>query len=309
MLCAKLFTRKMQQTLFESRHSSHSMFTDVLLVQGNVQSKSRNTPKKTPQEKNVYHQERQRLPKEHDRGTVAGLDMIWNQWSGKKLDAVNRGIHPHYHQMGRQNQHHHDSHNVNKMWERYTDKKLNHQVTAMELQKKVPHRGYAAAEADISILVYQTASSTTAPPPREDRRRIGVERFYVDQQIGTVQYKTTISGNVHVCIQSKNASPRLPSRADVRVIFPNSPVLLNQQQQSKMALADALAALNGQLEHILNQADFAKNFEVQFHTQSLNLEKATVQYSIFRIICLVLIGTIQMRLIYVFFNKKPWLYS
>ena len=49
--------------------------------------------------------------------------MIWNQWSGKKLDAVDRGIHPHYHQMGRQNQRHHDSHNVSKMWERYTVKK------------------------------------------------------------------------------------------------------------------------------------------------------------------------------------------
>ena len=287
------------------------MFTDVLLVQENVQSKSRHTSQKTPQEKNDSDQERPQLPIDHDRDTVSGLDMIWNQWSGKKLDAVARGVHPHYHQLGRQNQHHHDSHNVNKMWERYTDKKLNLQVTAMERQNNVPNRAFAALEADISILIYQTATSRTAPPlPKEDRRRIGVERFYIDQQIGAVQYKTTISGNIHVCIQSKHASPRSPSRADIRVVFPHSHVLLNQQQQrSKMALVDALAALNGQLEHILNQADFAKNFEVQFHTQSLNLEKATVHFSIFRIMCLVLIGMIQMRLIYVFFNKKPSLCS
>lgn len=209
---------------------------------------------------------------------------------------------------------------LNTFWERHKDMKIQQQHLGSNLAEGdesihlLPSKGEdSGEESDISILVYQTIETMESPStliaPKDDKQkknrpnRHGIERYYIQETKGRITYTTsTTPGSVHICVQSKKASPQYPSRAGIDVQYD---FYRKQQQQLLMSLADTLTFMGkDQVPTMLKEADYAKTIEVAFHAQSIKFSGDIIRYSIVRILCLLLIAIVQLQFLMHFFNTK-----
>jgi hypothetical protein len=261
------------------------------------------------------------LPKQStqylDHDAVMGIDAMWSrrqQQHPGKMVGSQLGTH--------QEKQFYDSErrDLNSLWERHRDRKIQQNQPSINLSKgdeiihSFPSKGEdQEEESDISILVYQTiktseSQSTISFHSDEKQKKIlpkrhGIERYYIQERKGRISYTTSkISGSVHICVQSKRASPQYPSRAGIEVQYD---FYRRQQQQLLMSLVDTLTYMRkDQVQTMLKEADYTKTLEVAFHAQSVQFSGAVIRYSVVRILCLILIAIVQLQFLLHFFNKK-----
>lgn len=266
----------------------------------------------------------QTLPKytpQHLDNVAVGVDIMWSRRQQQQRYGILEGepllvvgtqqekeFYDGQRRRGRRNN------DLNTIWERHRDMNLQrHKLDSVtsDIHTLSVEGKEEEEESDISILVYQTSTaatiqklssiSTDTKDQKSRPYRHGIERFYVQDTGGVITYKTKVSGSVYICIQSKKASPQYPSRAGIHVQYD----LHQQQRQVWSSLTDTLTSIRrNQVQTMLNEADYAKTLEVNFHTQSLHLYAASTQYSLVRILCLLLIGFVQLQFLLHYFHKK-----
>jgi hypothetical protein len=261
------------------------------------------------------------LPKQStqylDHDAVVGIDAMWSrrqqQLQGEMVGGL-LGTH--------QETQFYDSErrDLNSLWEGHRDRKIQQNQLSINFSQgdesihSFPSKGEdQEEESDISILVYQTIKTSESPSTiishsDEKQKKIllkrhGIERYYIQERKGTISYTTSkISGSVHICVQSKKASPQYPSRAGIEVQYD---FYRKQQQKLLMSLADTLTYMRkDQVQAMLKEADYAKTLEVAFHAQSVQFSGDIIQYSMVHILCLILIAIVQLQFLLHFFNRK-----
>jgi hypothetical protein len=260
----------------------------------------------------VKGRKKQALPKQStqylDHDAVVGMDAMWSRRQQQRQGTMEGGITGTH-----QEKQLYDSpiRDLNTFWERHKDMKIQQQQLVVEGDESIPL--YSGEESDISILVYQTIEPSESPSslmaPKEDKQkknrpnRHGIERYYIQETNGRISYTTsTTPGSLHICVQSKKASPQHPSRAGIDVQYD---FYQKQQQQLFLSLTDTLTFMgNDQVPTMLKEADSAKTIEVAFHAQSIKFSADIIRYSIVRIVCLLLIAIVQLQFLMHFFNKK-----
>jgi len=141
---------------------------------------------------------------------------------------------------------------------------------------------------------------------------------------GSIQYVTTHDGQVSICVQSLTASAVSPTPISLRVT--ESPAgeeavgepaektapeggrqLDSQSQQNAKAhfsqMERTLTGLISKTDMILRQADYAKELEVEFHEQSIAMNKASQWWPIVQLCVLLVTGFTQANHMVQFFRK------
>ena len=147
----------------------------------------------------------------------------------------------------------------------------------------------------------------------------------IDVKKGSVQYLTKQDGQVSICVQSLTASAVNPTPISLRVtespaggesVGPPkeatsevTPVeqLDSQSQRNAKAhfsqMEKTLSGLISKTDVILRQADYAKELEVEFHEQSIAMNKASQWWPILQLSVLLITGFTQANHMIQFFRK------
>lgn len=144
----------------------------------------------------------------------------------------------------------------------------------------------------------------------------------LDAKKGNVQFTTVMDGKVTICVQSLTASAISPTPISLRVtespageevLSPpkeaETPVLKVDTQSQRKAkehfsqMEKTLTSLISKTEMILRQADFAKELEVEFHEQSIAMNKASQWWPIVQLCVLLVTGFTQANHMVQFFRK------
>ena len=138
---------------------------------------------------------------------------------------------------------------------------------------------------------------------------------------GSIKFTTVVDGKVSICVQSLTASAISPTPISLRVT--ESPageeslsppkeaeaVLKVDNQSQRRAkehfsqMEQTLNSLISKTEMILRQADFAKELEVEFHEQSIAMNKASQWWPIVQLCVLLVTGFTQANHMVQFFRK------
>ena len=144
----------------------------------------------------------------------------------------------------------------------------------------------------------------------------------LDAKKGNIQFTTIRDGKVSICVQSLTASAISPTPISLRVtespageesLSPpkeeESPGLKVDNQSQRKAkehfsqMEKTLTSLISKTEMILRQADFAKELEVEFHEQSIAMNKASQWWPIVQLCVLLVTGFTQANHMVQFFRK------
>ena len=148
----------------------------------------------------------------------------------------------------------------------------------------------------------------------------------LDSKKGSIEYITKQDGQVQICVQSMTASPKTPTPISLRVIeMPAGEESVDTPGPEKTATDAALEQLDSQsqqkakehfsqmektlknliskTEMILRQADYAKELEVEFHDQSIAMNKASRWWPIVQLCVLLVTGFTQANHMVAFFRK------
>ena len=148
----------------------------------------------------------------------------------------------------------------------------------------------------------------------------------LDSKKGSIDYITKQDGQVNICVQSMTASAKTPTPISLRVIeMPAGEDSADSPSPEKIAADAALEQLDSQSqqkakEHfsqmektlknlisktdmILRQADYAKELEVEFHEQSIAMNKASQWWPIVQLCVLLVTGFTQANHMVAFFRK------
>ena len=144
----------------------------------------------------------------------------------------------------------------------------------------------------------------------------------LDAKKGSIKFTTIVDGKVSICIQSLTASAISPTPISLRVT--ESPageeslsppkeaaepgLKVDNQSQRKAKehfsqMEKTLTSLISKTEMILRQADFAKELEVEFHEQSIAMNKASQWWPIVQLCVLLVTGFTQANHMVQFFRK------
>ena len=144
----------------------------------------------------------------------------------------------------------------------------------------------------------------------------------LDAKKGNIQFTTIRDGKVSICVQSLTASAISPTPISLRVtespageesLSPpkeeETPGLKVDNQSQRKAkehfsqMEKTLTSLISKTEMILRQADFAKELEVEFHEQSIAMNKASQWWPIVQLCVLLVTGFTQANHMVQFFRK------
>jgi hypothetical protein len=164
---------------------------------------------------------------------------------------------------------------------------------------------------------------------RKYDKRAQQERIVKDLETkrGSLEYITKQDGAVLICVQSMTASAKTPTPISLRVTelpageestdTPPSPEKsaadaaleqLDAQSQQKAKehfsqMEKTLQNLISKTDMILRQADYAKELEVEFHEQSIAMNKASQWWPIVQLCVLLVTGFTQANHMVAFFRK------
>ncbi|KAL7505039.1 hypothetical protein ACHAXN_002578 [Cyclotella atomus] len=143
----------------------------------------------------------------------------------------------------------------------------------------------------------------------------------LDTKKGNIKFTTILDGKVTICVQSLTASAISPTPISLRVtespageeiLSPpkeaDSGLKVDNQSQRKAKehfsqMEKTLTSLISKTEMILRQADFAKELEVEFHEQSIAMNKASQWWPIVQLCVLLVTGFTQANHMVQFFRK------
>lgn len=184
---------------------------------------------------------------------------------------------------------------------------------------------------DLSIVVHQRSENPNVQPWRRrrplesdntmDRKGTGRVRVELDEgEKGTIPFYTgSVDGPVEICTQSMSAHPDAPSRVALNVTMrPTEESELleenvetnednGQQQQARRHISRMTADLNGmerKIRTILSNADYAKEQEIQFHEQSIAMNRASQYWPMIHLVVLLITGFTQANHIIRFFKSR-----
>lgn len=144
----------------------------------------------------------------------------------------------------------------------------------------------------------------------------------LDQKKGNIEFTTVSDGKVSICVQSLTASAISPTPISLRVT--ESPEgeesvgsgaeknvgtekLDSQSQRNAKehlnVMEKTLSSLISKTDMILRQADYAKELEVEFHEQSIAMNKASQWWPIVQLCVLLVTGFTQANHMVQFFRK------
>ena len=143
-------------------------------------------------------------------------------------------------------------------------------------------------------------------------------------KIGNIEYITNQDGQVSICVQSLTASAVSPTPISLRVtereIPEDGPDRPSQPEEKKPGeqldsqsqrnakehfsqMEKTLSGLISKTDMILRQADYAKELEVEFHEQSIAMNKASQWWPIVQLCVLLVTGFTQANHMVQFFRK------
>lgn len=146
----------------------------------------------------------------------------------------------------------------------------------------------------------------------------------LDTKKGYVEYVTKQDGQVSICVQSLTASTVNPTPISLRVTempaggefvgpgkeatsaAPGEQLDSKSQRNAKAhfsQMENTLSSLVSKTEMILRQADYAKELEVEFHEQSIAMNKASQWWPILQLSVLLITGFTQANHMIQFFRK------
>jgi hypothetical protein len=145
----------------------------------------------------------------------------------------------------------------------------------------------------------------------------------LDKKKGTIIYDSQYDGKISICVQSLTASAISPTPISLRVYErPNlegfesvgpgavahSTVELDSESQRNAKehfsqMERTLSALISKTDMILRQADYAKELEVEFHDQTIAMNKASQWWPIVQLCVLLVTGFTQANHMISFFRK------
>jgi hypothetical protein len=141
---------------------------------------------------------------------------------------------------------------------------------------------------------------------------------------GSVEYITKQDGAVSICVQSLTASAVSPTPISIRVTEspageetvsetpPEKTTTIGAQLDSQSQrnakehfsqMEKTLSGLISKTDMILRQADYAKELEVEFHEQSIAMNKASQWWPIVQLCVLLVTGFTQANHMVQFFRK------
>jgi hypothetical protein len=147
----------------------------------------------------------------------------------------------------------------------------------------------------------------------------------LDAKKGSVEYLTKQDGQVSICVQSLTASAVNPTPISLRVtespaggesvgppkeatseVAPGEQLDSQSQRNAKVHFSQMEKTLSGLIsktDMILRQADYAKELEVEFHEQSIAMNKASQWWPILQLSVLLITGFTQANHMIQFFRK------
>jgi len=145
----------------------------------------------------------------------------------------------------------------------------------------------------------------------------------LDAKKGSVEYITEMDGQVSICVQSLTASAVSPTPISLRVTEspageesvggpPPEKTTVGEQLDSESQrnakehfsqMEKTLSSLISKTDMILRQADYAKELEVEFHEQSIAMNKASQWWPIVQLCVLLVTGFTQANHMVQFFKK------
>ena len=143
----------------------------------------------------------------------------------------------------------------------------------------------------------------------------------LNQKKGSIEYVTQVDGKVSICVQSLTASAISPTPISLRVTespagedsvgeglkTDGSSKLDSQSQRNAKEhfsqMEKTLSSLISKTDMILRQADYAKELEVEFHEQSIAMNKASQWWPIVQLCVLLITGFTQANHMVAFFRK------
>jgi hypothetical protein len=164
----------------------------------------------------------------------------------------------------------------------------------------------------------RTADAQGGRKQKEQRQQVVKD---LDTKKGNIQFTTIMDGKVSICVQSLTASAISPTPISLRVtespageemLSPpteaDSGLKVDNQSQRKAKehfsqMEKTLTSLISKTEMILRQADFAKELEVEFHEQSIAMNKASQWWPIVQLCVLLVTGFTQANHMVQFFKK------
>lgn len=163
------------------------------------------------------------------------------------------------------------------------------------------------------------------PAHRMDRRNKDKSDKVVkdlDAKKGNIEFTTTLDGKVSICVQSLTASAISPAPISLRVTespagmevvspplesTPPGEKLDSQSQRNAKEhfsqMEKTLSSLISKTDMILRQADYAKELEVEFHEQSIAMNRASQWWPIVQLCVLLVTGFTQANHMVQFFRK------
>lgn len=178
---------------------------------------------------------------------------------------------------------------------------------------------------DMSIVMQQRQDPHTAHTARDWRRRRGFLeqksagsgriREELQEHHGQLRFDTGVTdGPVEICIQSMSANPSAPSRISLNITqIPTeeaedkSKVDSEEQKEAQRHLSRMEAELLGlerKVSMILSNADYAKEQEIDFHEQSIAMNRAAQYWPIIHVVVLLITGFTQLNHIIQFFKTR-----
>lgn len=167
---------------------------------------------------------------------------------------------------------------------------------------------------DMNILLMQRDYSGFASPikralinPREKRTGTGRLRHQLETKEGTIEFKTGDSdGLVECCTQAFSASPDASARISLRITIKQPSAGGESSDKSeggsdvkKLSLHSSLISADltrfeQRTNDLSSNADQAREWEKQFHGQSVKLNRAVKYWPMFRMVVLAIGAYVQV---------------
>lgn len=161
--------------------------------------------------------------------------------------------------------------------------------------------------------------------PRRPKNRDSTGKIVrdLDKKKGSLMYDSQYDGKISICVQSLTASAINPTPISLRVYespdmegfetvgpgaVAHEKVELDSQSQRKAKehfsqMERTLTSLISKTDMILRQADYAKELEVEFHDQTIAMNKASQWWPIVQLCVLLVTGFTQANHMISFFRK------
>mmetsp|Transcript_6363 Transcript_6363/g.14404 ORF Transcript_6363/g.14404 Transcript_6363/m.14404 type:complete len:282 (+) Transcript_6363:123-968(+) len=186
-----------------------------------------------------------------------------------------------------------------------------------DLSIVVQHR-----EESVDPMYSKTWRGRLSPEERSmDQRASGRIRHEVDETQGIFKFFTGVNdGSVQLCVQSLGAQPDSPSRVSLNVTqlptedshYDDSKGEKEKQEEKDQASAKRhisrmsadLIGLERKAKLMMLDADDAKTREIQFHEQSIAMNRASQYWPIIHLVVLVITAFTQANHIVRFFKSR-----